>query len=167
MPGGTREVKREQRASARVHLAQVRIPLSRDVTCQPVALKIAIPVENVAGGGAGLETLSGHLLGPWALVVLSLARSPGDLCLEWLRWGLRESLLWGECVAGLGREMCLPGLGLGCAGNRPGIPVMIMTIMIAIIVFVIINNEADSKVAQPCPSSLFPPKEPSMLRVAQ
>lgn len=100
-------------------------------------------------------------------MVLSLARSPCDLCFEWLRWGLGESLLWGVCVGGLGREMCLPGLGLGFAGNRPGIPIVIMTMMIVIIVFVIINNEADSKVAHPCPSSLFPLKELSMLGIAR
>lgn len=72
----------------------------------------------------------------------------------------------GVCVGGLGREMWLPGLGLGCAGNRLGIPVMMITLMIVIVVFVI-NNEADSKVARPCPSFLFPPKEPSMFGVAQ
>lgn len=56
-----RQRERKQRASAGVRLAQVRIPLSRDVTCQPVALKIAVPVENVAGRGVGLETPPGAL----------------------------------------------------------------------------------------------------------
>ena len=84
--------QREQRASARVRLAQVRTALSQGATCQPDALKIAAPAGAVAGGGAGLGTLNGYILGPWALVVLSLSRSPCDLCLECLGRGFGKPL---------------------------------------------------------------------------
>lgn len=112
--GGRRGEVKRARASVRVRLAPVRTAPSRGDTCQPAALKIAFSAGAGAGGGAGLRTFSGHILGPWALVFLSLAGCHSDLCLEWLGRGLGSPFcrvcVWGW---GLGWGKCLPGLGMG------------------------------------------------------
>lgn len=66
--GGRRGEAERARASVKVSLAPVRTAPSRGDTCQPAALKIAVPAGAGAGGGVGLKTFSGHILEPWALL---------------------------------------------------------------------------------------------------
>lgn len=106
---------------------------------------------------------SGHVLGPWALVVPSLARGPCDLCLEWLHWGLRESLLQGLCVCVVGctGDSAFLAWGWGCAGDRQGMAITMMITVVIVVFLVIIKNEAGTAKlpTHPCPSSCFLSKE--------
>lgn len=128
----------EQRAPAKVCLAQARTAPSRGATCQPAALRIAVPAGPRRGRAGGLGTLSGPELGPSASVVSRLVRSLCDLCLEGLRRGPMGPSHGYECVCacpvawGRGWRACWPQAGV--AG----------LIIIRVVVVHIRKSEADT-----------------------